>query len=288
MKASLLKTFKSSKTKFWGATLLIFLLAAACASLNSQNRYFIPKHEAQFDFLGEVPSFILKSDSTSYLGNKYLDFVSYNLGFAINDWKRDSTNMLRVHTALKRIGYQNFISKEEFHNVVGNKTWASLHCSARLDSFLHYLDTPSTDTSNYYYKFWQRRKTDGNYQTLSCILREIKDIYQDAPPQCTNISLEDDTLYQLMAFDYALGREQDSMQIKKQGLAYFNYLKSLGLESSAFNLIEHVPLLTQVQLNRDSLISTIPHDTVPSDDWSWAYDFQGQGDWIYVKLYWGP
>jgi len=196
--------------------------------------------------------------------------------------------MIFIHNAIKKIGYKKFISSSDYYKKF--ESWDNTYSiNNYIDSLLYHYDNRVNDTSNYYYKFWLRRQHDQTDRTLICILREIKEIYTGKNSDCEVPNFTNDTISKLIDYDYKLGHLNSyKNQEPELVYSYFNYLKSIGLEISAFNLIEHVDFLDSIQINRDSLILTIKHDTVSKSEWTDLYDWDGQGKWIYKKFYWGP
>jgi len=285
-------------------------------NLNLSKTYLIAKNEKEFTFLKYIPVLMEEQDTiikyrwkdkkgVNYYSNKppveeayqtdtvstnrYFRYLTQNFrGFDLEDWHRNPTNMIYIHNAIKKIGYNQFIRKSDYFKSF--ESWENTYSiNNYIDSLIFHFESPTVDTSNYYYKFWQRRKKDQTDKTLNCILREIKEIYTGSLTDCDVTNISNDTIAKLIEYDYKIGQLNNS-NTKEPDLvySYFDYLKTIGLEISAFNLIEHVEFLDSVSINRDSLILTIKHDTVSKSEWTDLYDWDGQGNWIYKKFYWGP
>jgi hypothetical protein len=302
------------KSKIYIGLVLIFIVS--CVASKFTKTYLIAKNESDFDFLKNIPvlmedpdtiikyrwidkkgihnvsnkpptDYEYKTDTIST--NRYYKYLTYNFrGFELSDWQRDSKNMIFIHNAIKKIGYKKFISSLDYYKTF--ESWENTYSiNNYIDSLLNHYDNQDVDTSNYYYKFWLRRQHDQTDKALICILRDIKEIYTGKSSDCEVPYFTNDTISRLIEYDYKLGH-LNSYKNQESGLvySYFDYLKSIGLEISAFNLIEHVDFLDLIQINRDSLILTIKHDTVSKSEWTDLYDWDGQGKWIYKKFYWGP
>jgi len=265
--------------------ILFFHVFFSCGLLlNYKKTYIKAVIEKDYSFfkLGYPIKYNQFPDSTE---NTYYDFIyqkidKWNLP---NKFERDTSNMVMIHNTLKAIGYKNFINDSEYNremNFFNEK--CSFKC--KLDSFIISY-TQNLDTSNYYYKFWERRKNENNAKTLNRILTEIQLIYNGKRQKETEVV--NDTLANLLKYDliYQKSLYKDT---SKYVLEYFNYLKSIKLEVSAFNLIFHTDKFKYLDLNRDSLLKTIQHDTIKWDEWSNLYEFEGQGKWVFEKKYWGP
>ena len=294
---------------------LTFILIISCMVSELSKTYLIAKEESNFEFLKYIPVLMEEPDTiikyrwidkkgiynngnrpptrTEYQTdtistNRYFRYLAYNIsGFELEDWHRDTLNMIYIHNAIKQIGHEKFISRSDYYKPF--ESWESTYSMSNyIDSLIFHFNSPIIDTSNYYSKFWLRRKKDQTDKTLIGILEEVKAIYTGSTIDRKTSNYSNDTISKLIDFDYKLGHINDNKTEKSDLVySYFNYLKSIGLEISALNLIKHVDLLDSLEINRDSLILTIKHDTVSKAEWTDLYDWDGQGRWIYKKFYWG-
>ncbi len=126
-----------------------------------------------------------------------------------------------------------------------------------MDSFYYNYVIENPDTSNYYSKFWNRRKAEGNAEMLFVILEEIKQIYE------TNASLPfeekaiNDTIYSLMSYEYRSHKK----------------------------LYENEPTnrFSATKLNRDSMNKSLNLEEIPYEKWLPMYQ-EGKGYWIFKSF----
>ncbi|MEP2274469.1 MAG: hypothetical protein ABJH98_03395 [Reichenbachiella sp.] len=181
---------------------------------------------------------------------------------------RKPENLKMLHETFKKIGYQNLISDySRFANPCMIWSYINKPCNELADSLIltYELDTVE---SKYYREFWERRNVEGNSQTVYEILKEINsELYEDhmiaADEQLVN-----DTLFQLLKITH-LGDSLNSNIATKR----FNYLKQIGLHSSAFNLLfERYRYFDHLRTDRDELVTQLNQDTTNCCPWPWVED----------------
>ena len=291
---------------------LILIIIGSCVTHKISKIYLKALKEADYEFLEYIPNLMEEEDTIIQYSwkegnifvidnkppknnefntdtistNRYFRYLTYNFReFKLKNWHRDTANILIIHNIIKRIGYKNFISDVEY-----NKSFESRDNNYTIGQYIDSLIfnyNINTDTSNYYYKFWLRRKNEQTGKTLFCIINKIKSIYKNKESNYKTPEILNDTIYKLLDFDYKISRNS-CLSKNEIVLSYFDYLKSIGLEISAFNLIKHVEIFDSLQINRDSLILTLDIDTITKSEWTNLYDLDGQGKWIFKKFYWGP
>jgi len=206
-------------------------------------------------------------------------------------WVRRPENLLIAHNTIKAIGYKYFISDSVFNSPMrfqddygGMKKleWEGLSLSQVLDSLINSYNQSKSD-SNYFKMFWDRRTAEKNDKVLICILKDIKGIYnQSFKTDCKETEKAiNDTISRLLKYDLQL-QNFNGKPTTEFLWSYFDYLKSIGLNHSAYNLvIEKYP--GQIQL--DTVVKILKLDTIPENDF---WDTRNNGTWIYTYEDNGP
>ena len=70
---------------------------------------------------------------------------------------------------------------------------------------------------------------------------------------------------------------RDSINKNDIALSYFNYLKEIGLEHSAYNLIFELQSTKNIAVNKDSILKTLSFDTIPEDAY---WRTRNNAEWI--------
>jgi len=202
------------------------------------------------------------------------------------DWIKNPENIQILHSTLKKIGYKYFISDSEYHQPMKfqdrfggmiKHDWEELSLQQLIDNFIQtYYQSLRTETSGYFVKFWNRRAKEGNDSELIKVFEDIKRIYSDSEKLPDyNPKLVNDTIENLLRLDIEL-QSFNSKPTHEFIVKYFDYLKFIGLNHSAYNLvIEKYPNLMQV----DSVIKILNLDTIPERNY---WDTRNNGTWIYT------
>lgn len=208
------------------------------------------------------------------------------------DWIKKPANIQILHSTLKKIGYKYFISDSEYRQPMKfqdkfggmiRHDWEDLSMQQLIDNFIQtYYKSVRIDTSGYFFKFWIRRAKEGNDSEVIKVFEDIKGIYSvsEKLPEY-NAELVNDTIENLLRLDIEL---QSFNNKPTHGfiVKYFDYLKSIGLNHSAYNLvIEKYPNL----LPKDSVIKILNLDTIPESNY---WDTRNNGTWIYTYEDNGP
>ena len=120
----------------------------------------------------------------------------------------------------------------------------------------------TSDTSNYYNKFWARRKAEKNEITVLKILNETNDYFNKSKEPIIDNGSMNNQLLELIRLNVYLNNS-DSLNRGLRTLKYFTYLHSIGLEHSAYNLIFELNESKNLNINKDSLLSVLKYDTIP-------------------------
>lgn len=273
-----------------GYALLAVVIFAACnkGMHMMRNTHIGGWTEANIPFLNSVPhvenagGYYDLMIYAKWMGSESL--VPYRTGWAPLSWVRNPDNLLLLHNTVKKIGYKNFLSDSQFfapmHFDPGAtyKQWEGISLAEIVDSCL--LTCKGTVGSKYYKEFWTRRDKEGTLLVTFKILREIKSLYADgnAMPAATPVN---DTLGNLLRLDLAL-------QSYKSGppagfvRTYFDYLKSIGLNHSAYNLASEI---YPGSIPKDTVIKTLNLYRVPDSTY---WQTRNNAIWIYSYADNGP
>jgi hypothetical protein len=217
-------------------------------------------------FIGCVPHVDTKGGYADLIRySKWGGYVISDLNPVPDNWIRNPENILIVHNTLKCIGYKKFIPdsafrmKMIFSEEFGGMTsfdWEGMSLSQVIDSLINSYNNPST---SYYKQFWDRRKKESNDQAVFFVLNEIKGTYNQSPLVNCNETIVHDTIEKLLCFDLRL---QAADGEPEAGLLreYFDYLNSIGLKKSAYNLVmEHFP----GKIQADTVIRILSSSPLP-------------------------
>ncbi len=202
-------------------------------------------------------------------------------------WLRNPQNLWSFFNTVQLIGLEKFLSKEQFFKKIteeeywGND-WLGLSMNEIVDSLILNYNS-KYDSLDYYSKFWQRRKIEGNDSVVFKILTETKMFYSGKQLFADRKSI-DSELYQLMKLNVELN-ELDSLNKKEKIIEYFNYLKSVGLEHSAYNLIYETYARKYIGKINDSLLKTLDFDTIAAENY---WNTRNNASWIKTHLDDGP
>ncbi len=176
-------------------------------------------------------------------------------GNTYNHWIRTPQNLRMIHETFKKIGYQRLF---EFHNYSENCGFihdVNKPCDVLIDSL---IQTYPLDTiqSKYYRDFWNRRKEEHNDSIVYQIVNEVSQIMYQNTPISFDSGLANDTLYRLLEI-----RDFTDSVTNTQALNNFNYLKSIGLHSSAYNLLYKRRMYANIDWDKENLKSSLKTDT---------------------------
>jgi len=204
-------------------------------------------------------------------------------------WIKKPKNIQVVHNTIKKIGYKNFISDSlfrepmKFQNEFGGMQrhdWEEMSIEQIIDNLINTYHEANRLDTNYYVKFWKRRAKEGNISEVINILEEIKEIYSGSETMY-NPQFINDTIENLLRFDLKLQDFNDKPTTEFLW-SYFDYLKSIKLCHSAYNLvIEKYP----GQIHMDTIIKLLKLDTIPENIY---WDTRNNGTWIYTYSDNGP
>jgi hypothetical protein len=242
------------------------------------------RHNPQNDFYYELP-FDLKFGGIRSFSFDSIEKKDYS-------WLRKSNNLEVAFNAFSSVGLDKFISKDKYFKKNKNwccKTeWENKSLNEIISGFIK-SDTTS-NAQDYYSKFWKRRKLENNLKVTYEILIQIDKFYNESKNEMI-FKNTDSVLTNLLDYDMKL-IHSDSTKLKTNIFNYFEYLKSVGLNYSAYKIIYNNPRLKISMRMKDSLIGTIKHDTLSFESWEKLND--NLNGWITSdfypdnKRYYGP
>ena len=199
------------------------------------------------------------------------------------EWLRKKKNLQATFSILKKIGIKRFISGEQFNEKLfeddyWNYDWEGLSLNNVVKNMITSYNV-DLDSSNYFQKFWKRRKAENNEKIVLKILLEVNDIYNSDKQVTIDENTINPILFELIKYNVELN-ESDSLNKPKITLKYFDYLKEIGLEHSAYNLIFEIEATKKLAINRDSILRILKYDTI-SEETYW----QTRNDASWIKTY---
>lgn len=243
-------------------TLLILILGIYSCVVNRANISYIGNWtETELDY-SESISFQEENDLLGIItSEKWCCGTSENY-----KWLRKQENLLMTFNVLKQLGLKRVLSEDQYRTkLFEDDYWDYDWEGFSLDEIVKKMISTYSqklDTTNYYHKFWERRKSENNSEAVIQILKEVDDFYNQK--EIVNIDNYDSKLFNLIKFNIELN-ESNSMQKNNVALSYFNYLKEIGLEHSAYNLIFELESTKNITVNKDSILNTLSFDTIPED-----------------------
>jgi hypothetical protein len=241
--------------KIFSITLIIlFLTVIGCrqekrANEKNQQAFFIENNLSFFD-----------PYEANYANGKYQ-------GYIYKTWLRQPENLRMLHETFKKVGYHNLVSDYDLEsNPCLLWGYVKRPLNHIIDSLIITYPLDSIETK-YYREFWQRRMKEGNAQIVYEILLELDTILIKRRKVEYNVSLVNDTLYNLVLIDRM--RNNPSRQQAQQD---FEYLKSIGMHGSAYNLLFENYSYQNVDWDRDSLVEELRKDTLRCCPLTWIMD----------------
>jgi len=266
---------------------VILILIISCTFRTVERHYIGNWKEKQIEY----------SESISFLesNNIYENVLSHKFfgtgGNEFRDkeflWLRNPQNLWSFYNTVQLIGLEKFITKEQYLKKIDEeeywgKEWIGLSLNEIVDSLILKYNS-KYDSLDYYSKFWERRKIEGNDSVVFKILTETKMFYSGKQLLADRKSI-DSELYQLMKLNVELN-ELDSLNKKEKIIEYFNYLKSVGLDHSAYNLIYETNARKYIGKINDSLLKTLDFDTITAENY---WNTRNNASWIKTHLDNGP
>jgi hypothetical protein len=181
-------------------------------------------------------------------------------------WLRDPTNLMMAFNAFKLVGLDKFVSVGQYNEKKStwccDAQWMDKSLNEIVQGFL--LSDTISDGEEYYYEFWERRRIENNLTETWQIFQQIDGFYNNRNLTDQSLYSMDTTLHDLLSSDRKLA-SADSLSYPRVVIEYFNYLKKIKLEYSAYKLVFHNSRLTLPIGLQDSLLSTLKYDTNVGD-----------------------
>lgn len=199
-------------------------------------------------------------------------------------WLRNPENLTIAFNTVKSIGLNRFVSIDQYNKLnpkwCCNTQWENKSLNQIVKEFIN-SDT-TIFKNDYYSKFWSRRKSEGNLSETFHIFKQIDNFYNGNKNETGKIN---PVLKNLLDFDLSLAHS-DSIAYLETSLKYFDYLKSVHLDYSAYKLTFHNKKFNYNRQFKDSLLMTIKHDTLTRDNWDKLND--NSNGWITWDKYPDP
>lgn len=261
------------------------MIFGACVATRNTRTFIGGFPEKDYDFMESVEHY----STNNYFGTiKHLKWAGTRWGLDLENkmfkWLRNPNNLTIAFNTFEFIGLENFISKEQYYQkIFADDYWdfdwneKSLYdiCKIMIDCY-----SDSSGIEKYYQDFWERRRLEKNDFTTYEILKRIDRIYTSKSVEIIKTVNDYDTImFRLLDYDIKM-QKSDSLTRIKIIVDYFDYLKRGDLEHSAYNLIFEVRPFQYLNINRDSLLSTLNYDTIPEEKY-WTI----RNDAIWIKSY---
>jgi hypothetical protein len=200
-----------------------------------------------------------QNDKSYYVESRLSFYDPYDQSFTMHKWIRMPDNIRTAHESLKKLGYTILLSDEDLlkspcwipglDQGVRNKT-----CKNIMDSLIiHYRDIDAAP--KYYNEFWLRRKKEGNDKVVYEVLTELKAELFERRRVDVKEELVNDTIVNLLKLRKSVVTEQAALK-------NFEYLKSIGLNMSAHNLLYERYDYYDVKWDKEKLDKTLKKDTI--------------------------
>jgi len=217
------------------ATYILLLLVISCGTPDSdvRNTYYVEKRLSFYD--------------------------PYNEAFTFDQWIRDPKNIKVIHETIKMYGYKKLFPSDDLTS--DNCSYTAIHdlvtkpCKDIIDSLI--ITYPFFESAPKYYKeFWLRRQKEKNDTIVYEVLKEIKTELFTQQKQQIEAHLVNDTILNLIRI------KVERPETDAQALKNFEYLKSIGLHGSAYNLLFERYSYYEIKWDNENLKNGLRRDTV--------------------------
>lgn len=198
-------------------------------------------------------------DKLSYVESRLSFYDPADPEFTFRTWIRNPENIKIAHETLKDFGYQNLYTEFELHDspcqIFGIYEYILKPCNVIVDSLL-LTHGNHLEATKYFKEFWERRIKEGNDSIVYEVLKEIKIELFDGEKIKIREHYVNDTIKNLLDI-YLKTPNSD-----EQALKYFKFLKSIGLNLSAHNLLYEWTPYENVKWNRELLDKELLRDSI--------------------------
>jgi hypothetical protein len=268
-------------------SLTIFVIIS-CTSVFVQKTFIGNWKEKELEFSESLSFSENNNQFETILSNKFCCIGGNEYQEKQFKWLRKPNNLWSFFNILKSCGLDSFLSKEQYNKKLDEddywgEDWKGLSLNQVVDSLIKTFNF-SHDSSDYYTSFWERRRIEMNDSIVLTILNETDSFFEVGKIKTDQESLNSE-LYELIKMNVELNETNDSSIKAEKTIEYFKFLKSLGLEHSAYNLIFETYLNKYVVDLQDSLLFTLSFDTI-SEEQYWLT--RNNANWIKTYLDNGP
>ncbi len=188
-------------------------------------------------------------------------------GYTFDTWLRKPENLRMIHETFKKIGYKNLVSEEEL-NSNPCLLWSYINkpLNQIIDSLIITFNKDTIE-SKYYREFWERRKNEQNEKVVYEILTEVSTELISKEKVDHQEQLVNDTLYNLILIS-----EVNINPTEKEAYKNFEYLMSVGMNFSAYNLLYERSDYEYINWNREELAKELKKDTAKCCPRAWVSD----------------
>ena len=220
--------------------------------------------------------------------NKYSTFIKEEIHISNNrlQWNplsekelENTSFLLTIHNTIKRLGYNNFLSKDLYHEKF----------EPFIDSLIEWK-AQKRDTANYYYKFWQRRRAQMNDDAIWTILNEVKSIYETGNAPVDENLVNPDLLQTLNLDLQMVHNNYDDQPLFFQRV--FEHLKEQKKYAEAYTLLHRPVAFDELGFNQLEWLQQLPIDS-SRRSYSGGIDtttslghFDRNGKWHDEHLFW--
>lgn len=239
--------------------------------------------DSELSFNKNLPQGFTKTD---YI-NWFRKVKQYGTTYPNYEWLRKSENLLAVHHTLKKIGYNRILNPVIFYDtLIDTRIGADFYNLTLNEIVDSLLITHDLEHSNSHFSdFWVRRQNENNDSICFLILSEIKSIYEGKLDKTDfDSNKTNDTIEKLVSFDIYVQDNYNNLS-QEFAMKFYTYLKSIGLNQSAYNLLFLREPFASMDIDRDSIkkdlkIKGRSHEineypfylTKHEPSWIWHYD----------------
>jgi len=198
-------------------------------------------------------------DRLEYVESRQSFYDSGNPDYTLKTWIRDPKNIKTAHETLRDFGYSNLYTEFELYDspcqIFGVDKYVLKPCNVIVDSLILTYGNHERATK-YFKEFWNRRIKEGNDSIVYEVIKEIKiELFKKEEIKIREYYVND-TIKNILRIYLKTPTSDD------QALRDFKFLKSIGLNLSAHNLLYEWTPYETVKWDRESLDKELLRDTI--------------------------